>query len=68
MTCCYVTQAANKFMVYKETRFEFEEIIPFETKTDRFLEAFAKLGHATVSFVMSVGPRAATRFQMDGFS
>jgi hypothetical protein len=55
-------------MVYKETRFEFEEIIPFESKTDRFLEALAKMGNATVSFIPSVGPRATTRFLLDGFS
>ena len=68
MICCCVTQAANKFTVYKEKRFEFEEIIPFESKTDRFFGAFAKLGNATVSFVVSVGPRAATRLLLDGFS
>jgi len=68
MTCCYVTQAANKVMVCNEMRFEFEEIIPFESKTDRFLGALAKLGNAAASFVVSVGPRETIGFLLDGFS
>jgi len=54
MTCCYVTQAANKVMVYKDSRFEFEEIIPFVLKPDRLLGAFANLGNSAVSFFVSV--------------
>ena len=68
MTCCYVTQAANKVTVYKEKHFEFEEINHFESKTDGFWGAFAKLGNATISFVVSVVPRATTRLLLDGFS
>ena len=57
-------------MNYKETRFLFEEIISFESKTDRvfFGGGVRTQNLETRLFALSLRPRAATRLPPDGFS
>ena len=63
--CFPAFQFLNQFSDFNETLYERWAV---RGQFNVFLEAFAEVRKATVSFVMSVRPYGATVLPMDGFS